>query len=220
MNSQEQRKRDEEAELPRERYFNDGYFDVKQLASLSQQIVELKNLSPKSVLEIGVGNGFVSGFMQKAGYQMTTFDINPALEPHVVGNICDLEKTFGADAFDSILCAEVLEHLPFDQFSGLLQQLHSVCRSGCIITLPRCDAAWIDFRFALKLPRFDRVELNIQIPRPNAKKTIYAGHHWEINSSKETSLVRIRSAMKAYFSSVVDYRFMGNLYHQFFILRV
>jgi protein-L-isoaspartate O-methyltransferase len=50
---------------------------------MPQKIHEIDKLKPKDILEIGLGDGFVSSFLKRAGYDVTTVDINPALEPDI-----------------------------------------------------------------------------------------------------------------------------------------
>lgn len=189
------------------------------MASLSQQLVELNRLAPDTLLEIGKGSGFVSDFIRKAGIEVTTFDINPALEPDVVGSIDNLVEQFGNDSFDCVVCAEVLEHLPFEKFEFYLDQLRSVCRRGCVVTLPRCDHPWFEFRLMVRLPGLWPREIYMRMPKPGAARTIYAGHHWEINSTPGTSLKQVRETIKRYFTITEDYRLRAYNRHHFFILR-
>ena len=106
----------EETNLDRSIYFSDGYFSSRQWMSYRSQIEGVRSYNPHTVLEIGVGSGFVTSILRKCGYSVTTIDINPGLEPDYVGSITDLDNVFQDKSFDVVLCAEVMEHLPFNLF--------------------------------------------------------------------------------------------------------
>ena len=214
------RRQDEEATLPREIYFTDAYFSPPQLDSLCQQIVEVRKSRAATVLEIGKGNGFVSSFLRAGGLSVTTVDINPALEPDVVGDVRSLDEVVPDAAFDCVLCAEVLEHLPFDDLDQALRSLRQVTSGRCIVTLPRADPLWFGLDVSCVLPRLGRRRFVKRFYRPVAQPTIYPGHYWEINSHEYTTLANLRKIFLEHFSSVRDYRFDRNLYHHFFVLGV
>jgi ubiquinone/menaquinone biosynthesis C-methylase UbiE len=127
----------EEANLTMERYLNDSYFSPRQWISYCGQINAVRRVSPKTLLEIGVGNGIVYKILEHLGIKVTTYDININLNPTVVGNILDIDNYFEAGSFDCVLCAEVLEHLPFNLFEKCLGKIAYLTRKSSIITLPR-----------------------------------------------------------------------------------
>lgn len=214
-----QRKRDEEHCLPRDLYFSEGYFSQKGLYSLCQQLIEVHQTGCETLLEIGKGNGFVSEFLRSAGVKVTTVDVNPSLQPDVVGSIQDLHKIFGQQVFDCVLCAEVLEHMPFSELLASLRTLRKHTHHTCIITLPRCDPAPYEISFQFTLPRIGTRKASLSFPRRTKKNPIYPGHHWELNHTDDSSLEAIRRGMLQSFSAVKDYRFEFNPYHHFFILK-
>lgn len=214
-----QRKRDEEPSLPRELYFSEGYFSQKGLYSLCQQLIEVYQTRCETLLEIGKGNGFVSDFLRSAGIKVTTVDVNPSLQPDIVGSIHELHKYFGKKSFDCVLCAEVLEHIPFSEFQPSLKALRRHTQSTCIITLPRCDPPPYEISFQCSLPRIGTRQVKLTFPRSTKRNPLYPGHHWELNHDDACSLEVIQKAMRQHFATVKDYRFEFNPYHQFFILK-
>jgi 2-polyprenyl-3-methyl-5-hydroxy-6-metoxy-1,4-benzoquinol methylase len=131
------RKHDEEHELPRERYFGNSYFERPQLHSLSEQIHIAHKYGNSPFLEIGLGNGFVSGYLTKAGENVTMMDVNSNLKPDILGSILEEPKHFKPKSFETVLCFEVLEHLPWDDFSKAIDTIASLCSGRAIISLPR-----------------------------------------------------------------------------------
>ena len=207
---------DHEANIPRDRYFNDEYFKRKQFDSLVSQILAVYKLKPGSVLEIGLGNGFVSSFLRAAGIQITTFDINEDLKPDVVGNLVEIDTYFEPNSFDVILCAEVLEHIPFEFFEVILAKFKTISKKNVLITLPRRHRILLDLRTNLKIPFVKPININIFKRIPDRNK--WDGHQWEIDYSPASSLENITKAMANHF--VVKENYVDEIvrHHQFFIL--
>ena len=78
----------------------------------------------KTLLEVGVGNGVVAELFEKTGIEVTTIDIDEALKPTKVASVTALP--FSEDAFDGVLCAEVLEHLPFEESLQGIREIYRV----------------------------------------------------------------------------------------------
>jgi 2-polyprenyl-3-methyl-5-hydroxy-6-metoxy-1,4-benzoquinol methylase len=216
-----QRRRDEEDTLPRDFYYSDAYFSQNQLFSLGQQVHEVWQTRCQELLEIGKGNGFVSEFLRRSGLSVTTLDVNASLQPDIVGDIDQLDSIFSEKSFECVLCAEVLEHIPFSKFESSVRLLRKHTNSTCIITLPRCDPPETYLiNVKVRLPWIGERSLRVKDFLQHTNNTIYAGHHWEINCEYHCSLESIRDIMRRYFELVNDYRFELNPYHHFFILSV
>lgn len=187
-----------EKELIKEAYFSDGYFDKYQLFALSEQINLLyRYCTPASkILEIGKGNGFVSDFFKKAGFDFTTFDINPNLEPDIVGNILELEKSIPFSP-DIIFCCEVLEHMEFKYFETSVAQMYKTSSEYVIITLPNCRK-----NFGLNLQiRFPKRKV-FSVPlffHTTLGKKICNEHFWELDYTPETSVKTVENILRKYF---------------------
>lgn len=207
----------EEAALPLARYLSDGYFARSQMDTLVSQILEVKFLRPSSVLEIGVGNGFVSSFLKVSGMHVTTFDINQNLRPDVVGNILEIDNYFEANCFELILCAEVLEHLPFHHFEEVMRKLATISSKYVVLTLPRSHRILLDLSINIKIPFIPRLETAIFWRIPTSR--ISSDHHWQIDASVKWRLMKIKKILRKYFIISNDYAEKRNRPHQFFILR-
>ena len=101
---------------------------------------------PRTVLDAGCGEGFVSSYLKQRhpGWQVTGVDANaPAIayaQAHFgaavtfqTGNVYALP--FEDDAFDAVLCSEVLEHLA--RPAAAVCELKRVARQGVVLTVPR-----------------------------------------------------------------------------------
>jgi SAM-dependent methyltransferase len=202
-----------ESNLNSASYYNEHYFTEKQLYSLSAQINSIYKLKPSNILEIGKGNGFVSDFLRKAGYSVTTFDINPSLNPDIVGDVMELDKHFPNGEFSLVTCSEVLEHIPFKYFRKALSLIANVSKQHVFLTLPRCQRIFLDFRFWINLKGFPLIEKSIFLA--SAKRRILAEHHWEVDSCKSTKKKEIIKVLEEYFCINYFKRFKLNPYHQF-----
>jgi SAM-dependent methyltransferase len=119
---------------PREHYWSREYNTKWRICSFFHQVDELVELGAESVLEIGPGSGMVTDWLRRAGIEVTTLDVDPALEADVHGTVTELP--FEADAFDAVLCSQVLEHLPFAESETALAEIARVARLGTVISLP------------------------------------------------------------------------------------
>ena len=207
-----------ESNLNRSSYYNEHYFEAKQLYSLSAQINCIYNLKPTNILEVGKGNGFVSDFLRKAGYSVTTFDINPSLNPDIIGDVMELDKYFSNDEFSLVTCSEVLEHIPFKNFQKVLAELSNISKEHVFLTLPRCQRTFLDFRFRIKVKGIPLIEKSIFLA--SSKRRILAEHHWEVDSCKSTRKKEIIKVLEKYFYIKYFRRFELNPYHQFISLVV
>lgn len=211
------RTQNEEANLGKELYYTAGYFSNEQFESFSEQLRLVHSLNRQNILEIGIGNGIVADFLRKAGFNVTTVDINPNLSPDIVGSVTDLKDILQNTKFDVILCAEVLEHLPFDQFEQVISNMAETTREYAILTLPRCQKVIFDIQFSIKVPKLPCIKKGLFLSVPSSN-TI-PEHHWELNSSKATKLKKIEVILQKYFKIVDSGRFRFRSYHHYFILR-
>ena len=211
------RTKDGEATVPRSMY-TEEYANPGLLASLSEQILRVSSYRPVNVLEVGIGNGFVSSFLRSTGLNVTTFDINANLAPDVVGDVCELDRHFDKGAFDVVLCAEVLEHMPFDQSQLAIKKIASVCRRRCLITLPERQYRLLDIQAKVFIRLRRKFEFDINLFRSKSKGKISALHHWEINHSPETSMKNIKRILGESFDIHEVSRSRLCPYHHFFVL--
>ena len=195
-------------------YNHKNYNYKSRWISYWHQIDEVLKLNPDKVLEIGVGNKTVSNYLKSLGLDLITIDIDGGLKPDVIGNV--LKTPFQNNSFNVILCAEVLEHLPFSDFEKSLNEIKKVCGQYAIITLPY---GGIDFSLIAYLPKKGlKTILSVKIPFP--RKFEFDGeHYWEIGK-KGYSLNKIRKILSKYFVIGREFYPTENMWHYFFILKV
>lgn len=111
---------------------------------LKKILNEAAKLKPKSILDVGCGEGFILENLRKnkIGQELVGIDasvhaiqIGKELHPGLTltsGSIYHLP--FKADSFDLLICSEVLEHLKYPE-KALLELLR-VTKNNCIISVP------------------------------------------------------------------------------------
>ncbi|MHB9028081.1 MAG: class I SAM-dependent methyltransferase [Candidatus Latescibacterota bacterium] len=170
-------------------YYSPEYCKPERFASYARQIGETLSLSPESVLEIGIGNSVVSTFLRGAGIPTVTMDLCPDLRPDIAASVAELP--FREGAFDTVLCFEVLEHLPFDLFSQCLSEIRRICRRHTLLSLPHSGRY---YTLIAKLPRF-YPNIFVEAPYIFPPVHTYDGrHYWEIGK-RDYPLQRITAAL-------------------------
>jgi len=204
---------EEEATLPLAAYFGDGYFSHEQWASMLAQVKAVRRLEGvSSVLEVGPGNGFVAAILRRCALRVTTVDVNPMLEPDFTASVVELSRHLPARGFDAVLCAEVLEHLPFSQLPEALYNIAAVARRWAVITLPLSGRT---LHVGVRVPRGRHFDWRLRILR----SWVLPEHHREIGSSSGTRLSQVLDIMRRYFSVEKHYDIPGHPRNRVFVLR-
>jgi len=178
------------------------------------QAKEVTEASPdgQSVLEIGPRTGHTSWLLKLWGHEVTTVDIDQNLNPDIVANIKQLD--LDRNSYDIVLAAEILEHLPYEDFGPILEKLREISKQAVVITLPAplvgisllANIAGVEpFGFTLGIPYF--------------KKHLFDGqHHWELGK-RGYSLRRIKETIKSSGLKITKcYRPKLSLYCYIFVL--
>ncbi|MFP4029865.1 MAG: class I SAM-dependent methyltransferase [Candidatus Brocadiia bacterium] len=201
------------SQVPPDHYFRPGYLSEGRMAAYAVQYREVMASDPDTVLEIGGGPGILAYMLQKSGVDLTTVDIDPALEPDVVASVDDLpfEKT----TFDVVTAFEVLEHVPFEKSLRGLEEIRRVTKGPAIISLPdgrRC--------IRLRVPGVGRRKYLVERPIWRREEHEFDGeHYWEINK-KGYPLDKIKAEIqKRGFKIETTYRPWHMAEHRFFRLR-
>ena len=177
------------------------------------QISEVFKTGKNSVLEVGIGNKFISIYLERFGFNVTTVDILRGFNPSVNSSILNLP--FKNNAFDVVLCCEVLEHLPFKNLKNSLMELNRVAVSKVIVSLPDVTR-YIGIKVNLPTGNFEKI---IGIPPVTQRKHVFDGqHHWEIGKKGYPLRKISQIIVEANFAICSTYRVTENPYHRFFIL--
>lgn len=194
------------------KHYSFSKYDYKtRWTSYWHQINEILNLVPKKVLEVGIGNKTVLNYLKNQGIEVLTLDINEKLKPDIVGNV--LKMPFQDNSFDIILCAEILEHLPFEEFDKALEELERVSKKYVVLSLPHFGHS---IKFSFKIPLIREKRFAIRIPFP-IKHHFDGEHYWEIGK-KGYPLTKIKRIIKKCFVIKKEFIPFESQYHHFFIL--
>jgi len=172
-------------------------------------------LEPSSILEIGIGTRFLTDYLRKWGYEPITMDIEPAVKPHVVGDVRALP--FRDESFDTICCFQVLEHLPYSEFQRALAEIQRVVTRNIVISLPDVSR---HYRFLITIPKIGEVKRLIEVPRRRNPLRVHdEEHQWEIGM-QGYPLKKIKTDLTATGLDIINtYRVFEYPYHRFFILK-
>lgn len=196
-------------------YFNQEYDNKNRFISYWHQINEIFKLPHETVLEIGIGNGFVSKYLRERGVNIVTLDIDKRLKPDIVGSVLDIP--FQANSFQIVACYELLEHLPYRDTAKALSEISRVSKQYIILSLPDVN---IVYRIYIHIPKIG--EIKKLIPLPRIKKPIHrfdGEHYWEIGKAGYPLKRIIGDMQKHGLKLERTYRVYEMPYHRFFILR-
>jgi len=176
------------------------------------QIDEVLRLKPKIVLEIGIGNKTVTDYLKKQGLEVKTLDISKNFNPDFIANVTKMPLE--DNSFDVILCAEILEHLSFDDFKKALLELKRVTKKYLVLSLPHFGPP---IKFSFKIPFIKEIKIAFKIMFP-IKHKFHGEHYWEIGKKGYPSR-KIRNIIKKYFRIKKEFIPFENQYHHFYILK-
>ena len=201
-------------QVPGCHYFLDDYNSKERFVSYWYQINEVSKLQQNSVLEIGIGNGFVSNYLKKRKFTIVTMDIDKELHPDIKGSITDIPLK--EDSFEVVVCFEVLEHQPYENFKSSLIGIGKISKKYCIISLPDRSNYW---RLAIQIRGYTNIRKIIEMPTIRKKMHVFKGqHYWEIGKINY-SLSRIkRDILDAGWMIMRDYRMYEDPHYHFFVL--
>lgn len=197
-------------------YFKKTYDSKKRFCSYWHQIDEIMDLNHRRVLEIGVGSGFTARYLKAKGVSVVTIDIEKVLRPDITADIIHLP--FKDSSFDIVACFELLEHLPYEDFTRCLSEISRVTNRRAVLSLP--DAGRI-FRYLFELP-FTVNAIKGIITMPRLKKLVHqfdGYHYWEIAKAGYPLKRIMKDIDGAGFRIEKNYRVFENPGHRFFVLR-
>lgn len=190
-----------------------AYVNKYRFCSYWYQINEVVQSKPDSILEIGVGGNVASGYFSQFRWRYVSIDIERKLKPELLGSITNLPLK--QKSFDTVLCCQVLEHLPFQLFSNCLAEIHRVCRKRLILSLPDKTPS---LGLLVRVPNFIFWDFNVPFPfaiREPIKKG--KAHQWEIGRWGYPWRRIAKQILAAGYRLEKSYRVPEYPYHRFFI---
>ena len=199
-------------QVDKEHYDFEKYCGPDRWGSYYYQIKEIIKKKPATVLEAGGGDGVLRSYLlSNTDINHTSLDIAEDLHPDVLGSVDNIPLE--DHSFDITCAFEVLEHLPFEQFEGALQELRRVSKGTVLLSLPHFGPM---LSLAFKIPFLKHKRFAFKIPYHPQHK-FDGEHYWEIGK-KGYPIARIRTILSKYFTIERDYVPFEHEYHHFFIL--
>jgi ubiquinone/menaquinone biosynthesis C-methylase UbiE len=184
---------------------------------LQQKILENKLSEGDSILEIGKGTGFCSNYLRNKGYNIQTIDIDPGKNPDIIGDIAEYDFP---EKYDYILAFEVFEHIPFDTFGRVIQNLKKCVNKNLIFSIPEGVITLLLVDVRLPVIKHIRFGIKVQqrfLPRfLRLKLTKY--HHWELNYDNKYSLRSIKKLFDENGLEVISHTKSHFNNHNFFVI--
>lgn len=200
-------------QVSKEHYFAPSYLNGERWASYLHQFEMALRCSPRSLLEIGPGDRTVSEALEKRGIAVTTADIAEDLSPDVRASATELP--FEDGSFDTVLAAEILEHIRFEDVPGALREICRVSKRFAVISLPH---AGIVFSLGFKLPLLPRFDYIRKLPFFWRSHRFQGEHYWELGK-RGFSTSRIKKLFRAQGFAIREARiYADDPAHYFFVL--
>lgn len=156
-------------------HYRNNYDTKDRFASYWHQIDSINKFSPTSILEVGIGGGFLSSYLQRQGVSITTLDLDPDLSPSILGSVLDIPCQ--SNSFDIVTSFQVLEHLPYECFLPALKEICRVSRLHAVISLPDGTRT---LRLLLKIPGVKETRMMVSLPLLPKRHVFDGQHYWEV----------------------------------------
>lgn len=193
-------------------YNFEKYTTLPRWISYWNQLNEILKLKPKSVLVIGPGDGIVVEALKLHIDVVKTLDIAEDLKPDYLGSVLDIQSAT-TEKFDVIVCCQVLEHIPFEQFESALKSIKQNCNHA-LISLPFAHTNLIEF--FIRLPKMICFYFNLIFPKFYKKWKFDGEHHWEVGCKGTEKKVITQKILK-YFKIQNEYHVKFHHYHIFYV---
>lgn len=193
-------------------YSWENYFQKGRWIAFWHQVDEIVRCQPRTVLEVGVGTGVVASILRQLGIDVTTVDFDPALNADRAGDVRSLPCS--DREFDLVLCAQVLEHLPWADVPLALSELRRVSKRHVLVTVPQSGR---DVRFTFRVPGpLPEVDLGIRLP--SRQWHHFDGqHHWQVGA-RGTRPRALRKRIEQHFLVRREFVLPEFTFHRFFLL--
>lgn len=210
-------------QLDASNYNQEHYDTFQRFGSYYYQIAFTRAAQPRTVLEIGMGNGLVTNYLRKqAGCKVTTCDFDAEMKPDVLADIRE-KLPIKSNSHDVVIGCEILEHVPFKHVPGALAEFARIAKKRVVISIPYSSLT-LEAIFAptLTYGPGKTVRLPLRIPQFWASDVheFNPYHYWELGR-RGYSKRMFRKLLRKHFRSIVkEFHPHLNPYHTFFVLEV
>jgi uncharacterized UPF0146 family protein len=152
-------------EIEREIHFSWYYYQAKL-------VYENCDRSNK-ILEIGVGTNLLSDLLKRRKWNILTLDIDKDKAPDICESAYDYD--FTNDNIDVILAFEIFEHIPFDTFEKIINNISKSNINKILFSLPWNER--VLFNISLKFPKIRQLYFQLSLPLGHISTE---AHFWEL----------------------------------------
>jgi len=200
-----------------EHYKNTNLINYWSWTNYMFQVNDALKTNSKSILIIWKWNWVIDNYLKDVCWlDVYSMDIDETLKPDYIAWLPDLNDEIKSKKFDTIICAHVLEHIPFEYFEKSIENLSKIC-NNLILQLPP-SVLQVRLNFGIQPYLFDW-KFNINIPLLFWKEYKFNGEHYWQPYRKWTSMQRIKNIIKKYFYTEENYQNPYNHYSYHFILK-
>lgn len=197
----------------------DVLYDInRRFMSYREQIRIIHTLKVHSLLEVGVGSGFLKRYLQAHGVDVFTYDFDMNLQPDYVGDVRDMTKV--TKKYDAVCAFQMLEHIPFTDFEKAITSLARCSKKYIIISVPYASSSFaMNLHFNIGAYSFDKTLL-LSLPHFLQKCDIKnpGQHYWELGT-RGYSKRKIRRILSKHVVIEREYALKSYPYHYFYILK-
>lgn len=206
-------------QVNKEHYDFENYLSMERWCSYYKQVKEIIQSGAKKIALIGIGDGLIITILKalKPEIDIVKVDFDQELNPDICCDVLELSK-YLRGGVEAVVCCQVLEHLPYNDFKKALQEISNCLLEHGILILSLPDSG-IDVGITLNVPKV-HLELSGKVCRYYKSSFEFNGeHYWEINSARKYSANMIRKDIRLFFDIHNEYLVKYNKYHRFYILR-
>jgi len=195
-------------------YYTPYYLSPARMSSYSHQFRLAMGTDCKKYLNIGSANNILSRLLSKQDKQVTNLDLDIHTCPTVNAILPFLP--FNDDAFEVLLCFQMLEHMPFTMINECLKEFSRVSNRYLILSLPDISLSKREIIKSLmyKIFHHPREWKGYRFSKTNRE------HFWEIGDGWLTRKKIINIIEKENFTLENDFRNSLNPYHHFFVFTI
>ena len=157
-------------------------FEMRSLEILS--IFKLMNYNPKRILDFGYGEGEITNFLHKKGYNIVgldkiknnnNYEVSLKTFPECDFRLYDgLNIPFEKNSFDTVIINDVMEHIPYKIMEKLIKGLRNIVKPNGMIYISVSNRFSIiephtNVPFLTWVPRIFRQSIERIFRKPNDK---------------------------------------------------
>lgn len=189
------------------------YVNRERWASYWCQVQSVLRNGGQTVLYIGVGDNIVPSILELQGLDVARFDHDAQLGADYASDIREIDRSVPTAGFDVVVCCQMLEHLPFEDFETVIAKLARIAKKGLILSLPYRYRRVFDVKF--KIPLIPESHIYLDIPKFWHRWRFNGQHYWEVGT-RGYSRRRIDEVLRRHGNIRRRYRPPENRYHIFY----